>query len=87
MNQLVERLSRADGSIPAITSDSALITVLRLMPDATATADLPPRPSICDAAPATTRRCTSFRCGKDTSKNRAQRLRRYLHTLTLLRAF
>jgi hypothetical protein len=24
---------------------------------------LPPRPSISDAAPATTRRCTSFMCG------------------------
>ena len=49
---------------------SALITVFRLMPDATATAVLPPRPSISAAAPATTRRWTSFRCGSTTSKNR-----------------
>ena len=63
--------NRSDGSIPATTSASALITVLRLIPDAAATAVLPPRPSISAAAPATTRRCTSFRCGKDTSKNRA----------------
>ena len=57
--------------MPAATSDSALITVLRLMPDAAATAVLPPRPSISDVAPATTRRCTSFMCGRTTSKNRA----------------
>ena len=62
---------RTDGSIPAATSASALITVLRLIPDAVATAVLPPRPNISAAAPATTRRCTSFMCGKTTSKNRA----------------
>jgi hypothetical protein len=57
--------------MPAATSPSALITVLRLMPDAVATAVLPPRPNISDVAPATTRRCSSFMWGKTTSKNRA----------------
>ena len=38
--------SRAEGSMPAATSASALITVLRLIPEAVATAVLPPRPSI-----------------------------------------
>ena len=37
---------------------------------ASATAVLPPRPSASAMAPATTRRCSSFRCGT-TSKNRA----------------
>ena len=46
--------------MPAFTSVSALITVLRLIPEATATAVLPPRPSISDIAPATTRRWTSL---------------------------
>ena len=46
--------NRSDGSIPAATSASALITVLRLIPDAVATAVLPPRPSISAAAPAHT---------------------------------
>ena len=64
--------SRTDGSIPVTTSPSALITVLRLIPDALATAVLPPRPSISAAAPATTRRCTSFMWGNTTSKNRAR---------------
>ena len=63
--------SRADGSIPAATSPSALITVLRLIPDASATAVLPPRPSISAVAPATTRRWSSFMWGRTTSKNRA----------------
>ena len=62
---------RNDGSIPAATSASALITVLRLIPDAVATAVFPPRPSISAAAPATTRRCSSFMCGNTTAKNRA----------------
>lgn len=62
---------RAGGSIPAATSASALITVLRLIPDADATALLPPRPNISAAAPATTRRCTSSMWGSTTSKNRA----------------
>ena len=57
--------------MPDATSDSALITVLRLIPDAFATAVLPPRPNISAVAPATTRRCTSFMCGRTTSKNRA----------------
>ena len=79
--------SRADGSIPAATSASALITVLRLIPDAVATAVLPPRPSISAAAPATTRRCTSFRCGNDHLEESRERLRRDLHTATILRAY
>ena len=62
---------RSDGSIPASTSRSALITVLRLMPEASATADFPPRPRPTAIAPATTRRCTSFRCGNTVEKNRA----------------
>ena len=45
--------------------------MLRDIADACATRDLPPRPSISADAPATTRRCTSFRCGNTTSKNRA----------------
>ena len=57
--------------MPAETSRSALMTVLRLMPDAAATALLPPRPSIFEVAPATTLRWRSFRCGRTTSKNRA----------------
>jgi hypothetical protein len=36
--------SRTEGSMPAATSLSALITVLRLIPDAWGTADLPPTP-------------------------------------------
>jgi len=52
--------NRVEGSMPAITSPSALITVLRLIPDATATAVLPPRPSISDIAPATIRRWSSL---------------------------
>jgi hypothetical protein len=32
---------------------------------------LSPLPSICDAAPVMTRRCTSFMCGSTTSNNRA----------------
>lgn len=62
---------RDDGSMPASTSDCALITVLRLMPDAVATAVLPPWPSISDIAPATTRRWRSSRWDSATSKNRA----------------
>jgi hypothetical protein len=44
---------------------------MRLMPDAEATALLPPRPSISEVAPAATLRWRSFRCGRTTSKNRA----------------
>jgi hypothetical protein len=63
---------RPDGSTPAFTAPPALITVLRLIPEATVTAVLPPRPSICDIAPTTTRCRTSFICGRTTSKNRAK---------------
>lgn len=63
--------SRSDGSMPAWTSFCALITVLRDRPDALATAVLPPRPSDSAIAPATTRRCTSFKCGITTEKNRS----------------
>ena len=66
---------------------SALITVFRLIPDAVATAVLPPRPSISAAAPATTRRCSSFMCGKHHLEESRERLRRDLHTLTILRAY
>ncbi len=62
---------RADGSIPTTTSSLALITVFRLIPDAAATAVLPPRPNISAVAPATTRRCSSFICGNTTVKNRS----------------
>ena len=48
--------SRSEGSMPRATSRSALITVLRLIPEAPATVVLPPRPSISANAPATTRR-------------------------------
>ena len=44
---------------------------LRDIPDASATHDLAPRPNICADAPATTRRCTSFKCGNTTTKDRA----------------
>ena len=58
-------------SMPAMTSRSALITVFRLIPDASATAVLSPRPNISALAPATTRRCSSFIRGRTTSKKRA----------------
>ena len=78
--------SRTDGSIPATTSASALITVLRLIPDASATAVLPPRPNI-----------SCYGTGDDTPLHLIQmrqghleesreRLRCDLHTLTILRA-
>ena len=73
--------------MPAATSDSALITVLRLIPEAFATAVLPPRPNISAIAPATTRRCTSFMCGRTTSKNRASAFLGDLHTVRILRAY
>ena len=73
--------------MPSLTSRSALITVLRLMPEASATALLPPRPSASDMAPATTRRCSSFRWGRTTSKNRASSSPAGLHQATLHRAY
>ncbi len=47
--------------MPTATSAAALITVLRLTPDASATAVFPHRPKSSAAAPATTRRWRSFR--------------------------
>src|SRR5664280_1567071 len=64
-------LTRSDGSMPASTSETALITVLRLMPAASATIDFVPGPHIPTAAPTTMRRWRSFRWGRTTSKNRA----------------
>ena len=60
--------NRSDGSIPASTSACALITVLRDIPDAAATADFPPGPNARAIDPATTRRCTSFKCGITVAK-------------------
>ena len=59
--------------MPVLTSDSALITVLRLMPEAVATAGLPPRPSISGAAPATapSGTSTSYRQALDKSDREA----------------
>jgi len=56
---------------PGLNLTGALITVLRLIPVVSATADFPPRPSSKAIAPATTRRCSSFRCGRTVEKNRA----------------
>ena len=48
--------NRAEGSIPAPTSATAFITVLRLIPEASATAVLPTQPNALAIDPATTQR-------------------------------
>jgi hypothetical protein len=63
-----------------------LITVLRLIPDAPATADFPPRPNISAAAPATTRRCNSFMLRQDHLEESREPGTGDLHTYKLHRA-
>ena len=78
---------RSVGSIPSLTSRSALITVLRLMPDASATALLPPRPRRLGHGTGHHTALQLVQMGQDHLEESRELISAGLHQATLHRAY